>query len=147
MADIFSKKKRSQIMASISGKETKPEISVRSFLFKQGFRFRKNVKTLSGKPDIVLPKYQTAILIHGCFWHRHNNCSKASKPTSNIKFWETKIQNNVERDKRVKRELSKLQWRVITIWECELKNKNVFDKTMSKLVKKIKQPSHKKIHS
>lgn len=134
-------------MASISRKETKPEVVVRSFLFKQGFRFRKNVKSLSGKPDIVLRKYQTVILIHGCFWHGHKNCSKASKPTSNIKFWETKIRNNVERDKRVKRELCKSQWRVITIWECELKNKKVFDKAMNKLVEKIKKPMHKKIHS
>ena len=144
MADIFSKKKRSQIMASISGKETKPEISVRRFLFKQGFRFRKNVKTLSGKPDIVLPKYQVAIFINGCFWHGHNNCGKAAKPASNTKFWEAKIRNNVERDKRVKRELSKAHWRVITIWECKLKTEKIFDRTMNKLVEKINSQRTKK---
>lgn len=139
MADIFSKKKRSQIMASISSKETKPEISVSSFLFKQGLRFRKNVKSLPGKPDIVLPKYHVAVLIHGCFWHGHSNCKKASKPTSNIKFWETKIKNNIQRDKKVKRELNELKWRVITVWECKLKNKKTFDKTMKTLVEKLKK--------
>ncbi len=138
MVDIFTKKKRSQIMASISGKETKPEISVRSFLFKQGYRFRKNVKTLPGKPDIVLPKYKTVILIHGCFWHGHNNCGKASRPTSNIDFWESKIQNNIDRDEIVENELKKLGWIVIKIWECELKNKKIFDRTMNKLTTKLK---------
>lgn len=125
-------------MASISGKETKPEISVRSFLFRQGFRFRKNVKTLSGRPDIVLPKYQTVIFIHGCFWHGHKNCSKATKPTSNIEFWESKIQGNIDRDKRVKTELRKSGWKVITVWQCELKNKKAFEKTMNKLTAELK---------
>src|SRR5260221_6127617 len=80
MADIFTKKKRSQIMASISGKDTKPEILVRSFLFRQGFRFRKNMKALPGKPDIVLPKYETIIFVHCCFWHGHT-CKRATLPT------------------------------------------------------------------
>ncbi len=137
MADIFSRKKRSQIMALISGKETKPEISVRSFLFNQGFRYRKNVKSLPGKPDIVLPKHQTIVFVHGCFWHGHVNCKKATKPTSNVKFWNTKIQGNVERDERVKHELRKSGWKVITIWECKLKSKNSFDKTLNKLAAKI----------
>lgn len=136
MADIFTKKKRSQLMASISGKETKPEISVRSFLFKQGFRFRKNVKTLSGKPDIVLPKYETVIFIHGCFWHGHN-CKRATMPTSNIEFWKTKIQNNIDRDKRVKKELRKSGWKIITVWDCNLKNNKSFDNSMKKLCSKL----------
>lgn len=137
MADIFTNKKRSQIMASISGTETKDEISVRSSLFKHGFRFRKNVKTLSGKPDIVLPKYATLIFVHGCFWHGHN-CNRALKPTSNVEFWQTKIQNNIDRDTRVRNELKKDGWKIITIWGCELRNKAVFDMTMKKVVAKIK---------
>lgn len=124
-------------MASISGKETKPEIAVRSSLFKEGFRFRKNVKTLSGKPDIVLPKYETVIFVHGCFWHGHT-CNRAAKPTSNVEFWKTKIQNNIDRDKRVKNELRKAGWRIFTVWDCELKNKKLFDKTMKKIIVKLK---------
>lgn len=127
-------------MASISGKETKPEISVRSFLFRQGFRFRKNVKTLPGKPDIVLPKYKTVIFIHGCFWHGHN-CKKAARPISNTEFWNTKIQGNMDRDKRVKSELKKLRWNVLTIWDCELKNKERFNGTMKNLVAELNKAS------
>ncbi len=137
MADIFTKKKRSQIMALISGKETKPEIAVRSFLFRQGFRFRKNVKSLPGTPDIVLPKYLTIIFVHGCFWHGHN-CKRAARPTSNFEFWNSKIQNNIDRDKRVKKELRKLGWKVIIIWECGLNNKKNFEKSMSRLVLQIR---------
>lgn len=123
-------------MASVSGKETKPEIAVRSFLFRQGFRFRKNVKTLPGKPDIVLAKYKTVIFIHGCFWHGHT-CKKAARPTSNTEFWNAKIQGNMERDKRVKSELKKSGWKVLTVWDCELKNKERFGDTMKKLVTKL----------
>lgn len=136
MADIFTKRKRSQIMASISGKETKPEISVRSFLFRQGFRFRKNVKTLIGKPDIVLPKHRTIIFIHGCFWHGHN-CMRGTKPTSNIEFWNSKIQGNIDRDKKTISQLKKNSWRVLTIWDCDLKNKERFDSSMKKLIGKL----------
>jgi DNA mismatch endonuclease, patch repair protein len=135
--DIFSKKKRSRIMASISGKETKPEIAVRSYLFKQGFRFRKNVASLPGKPDIVLPKYLTVVLIHGCFWHGHKNCKKAALPTSNTSFWQTKIAANVARDKKVDKALKALNWRVITVWQCQLANKVKFEKTMNKLIARI----------
>jgi DNA mismatch endonuclease (patch repair protein) len=138
MADIYSKQKRSLIMASISGKETKPEISVRKYLFKQGYRYRKNVKLLPGKPDIVLPKLKTIILIHGCYWHGHNNCKKAAKPTSNTDFWVEKIGKNVQRDKKVKRELKYLGWKVITIWECQLKNKKLFDDRMKRLITQLK---------
>lgn len=137
MADIYTKEKRSQIMASISGENTKPEILVRSSLFKEGFRFRKNVKTLLGKPDIVLPKYKTVIFIHGCFWHGHS-CKRASYPSSNVEFWKKKIQNNIVRDKRVKNELRKEGWKILTIWNCELKNKKVFVNTMKKLIIKLR---------
>jgi len=137
MPDIYSKSKRSEIMSNISGKETKPETMVRKFLFANGFRFRKNVKDLSGKPDIVLPKYKTIIFIHGCFWHGHT-CKRGTLPETNIEFWKTKIGGNVERDKRNITELEKSDWKVIIIWQCEIKNIELQNERLSKLLLEIK---------
>jgi DNA mismatch endonuclease (patch repair protein) len=122
--DIFSKSKRSEIMAKVSGKDTKPEILVRKFLFSKGFRYRKNVKELPGKPDIVLPKYKAIIFIHGCFWHGHENCEAAELPTSNVEYWKKKVSSNKARDFQHIQQLQILGWNIITIWECELKVKN-----------------------
>lgn len=133
MADIFTKKKRSEVMGAVSGKETKPEILVRKYLFKEGFRFRKNLKTLPGSPDIVLAKYRTVIFVHGCFWHGHRDCRKATIPKTNTEFWRSKINTNIERDSRVITELKKSRWRVITIWGCKLTKSNELDKTMNKV--------------
>jgi DNA mismatch endonuclease (patch repair protein) len=138
MSDIFSKRKRSDIMSHISGKETKPEILVRKFLFASGFRFRKNVKDLPGKPDIVLPKYKTVIFIHGCFWHGHT-CKRGALPTTNVEFWKTKICGNVERDKRNTLELEKCDWKIIVIWQCEIKNIELRNKRLAKLVSEISE--------
>ena len=138
MADFLSKKKRSQLMARISGKETEPEILVRKYLFSKGFRFRKNDKRYPGTPDIVLPKYDTAIFVHGCFWHGHS-CRAGRLPSSNKKYWTAKIAENRARDKKKKRLLRKDGWKVIEIWQCKLKNKKRFSETMSKLVKAIKK--------
>ncbi|NJK85261.1 MAG: DNA mismatch endonuclease Vsr [Bacteroidales bacterium] len=121
MADIYSSKKRSEIMSKISGKETKPEILVRKFLFSQGFRFRKNVKELPGKPDIVLPKYKTIIFIHGCFWHGHD-CIAGKLPETRREFWEKKISDNKKRDLINMKLLQKMGWDIIVIWKCELRN-------------------------
>jgi DNA mismatch endonuclease (patch repair protein) len=137
MADIFTKKKRSQIMASIRSSETKPEIAVRKFLFSQGFRYRKNVKGLPGSPDIVLPKYKTVIFVHGCFWHGHKNCEAASTPKSNSDYWKNKIDRNIQRDIKNKRELRKLGWRVITVWECTLRNKKTSVDRLNKLAETL----------
>lgn len=123
MSDIFSSQKRSDIMSKIGGKNTKPEILVRKFLFSRGFRYRINVKTLPGKPDIVLPKYKTVIFINGCFWHGHN-CKKGKLPSSNIDFWKEKISNNKSRDDKNSDLLAKLGWKVIIIWQCEISNIN-----------------------
>ena len=142
MSDIFSKQKRSEIMSKISGKETKPEIQVRKFLFANGFRYRKNDKRYPGKPDIVLPKYKTAIFIHGCFWHGHD-CPAGKLPETRKDFWENKINGNVERDKRNKEELEKLGWRVITIWQCELKNKGIREKTLNELLNTLHNNGYK----
>jgi len=132
MTDIYSKQKRSKIMSKISGKESKPEILVRKFLFTNGFRYRKNDKRYPGKPDIVLPRYKTVIFIHGCFWHGHN-CKAGKLPETRKEFWEEKIKGNIERDKRNKSELEKLGWNVIIIWQCELKNNEIKTKTLDKL--------------
>jgi len=136
MTDIISKKKRSQLMAKITGKETEPEILVRKYLFSKGFRFRKNDKRYPGTPDIVLPKYDTAIFVHGCFWHGHS-CRAGRLPSSNKKYWNVKIAENRVRDKKKKRLLRKDGWKVIEIWQCKLKNKKLFDKTMEKVISSI----------
>ncbi|MBI4687292.1 MAG: DNA mismatch endonuclease Vsr [Nitrospirae bacterium] len=136
MVDIFSKNKRSAIMAKIRGDETQPEIVVRKFLFSKGFRFRKNVKTLPGKPDIVLPKYKTVIFIHGCFWHKHKNCKKAQLPETRKEFWEKKISGNVERDKKNIRQLKKTGWQVIVLWQCRL-GKKQSDRWQKSLIEKL----------
>lgn len=134
---MFSKSKRSEIMSKISGKETKPEILVRKYLFAKGFRFRKNAKELPGRPDIVLPKYKTVIFVHGCFWHGHKDCRKAVLPSTNTKFWKEKISKTVERDKTKTRELKKNGWNVLTVWQCELKNKAKREDSLSDLSKII----------
>jgi len=138
MTDIYSKQKRSEIMSKISGKETKPEILVRKFLFANGFRFRKNDKKLPGKPDIVLPKYKIVIFVHGCFWHGHKGCSKAIKPSTNKDFWNAKIEKNRIRDKKVQETLKEIGWKVIVIWECQLRNQELLKQTLSKVINRIK---------
>jgi DNA mismatch endonuclease (patch repair protein) len=138
LTDIYSKRKRSQIMSKISGHETKPEILIRKYLFSLGFRFRKNVKSLPGKPDIVLPKYKTVIFVHGCFWHGHMECKASTLPTTNVRFWKDKIKGNIDRDLRNKKKLKKLGWKVIIIWQCKLKNLIIREKTLAKLAGQIK---------
>lgn len=133
MSDIFTKEKRSEIMSKISVKETKPEILVRKFLFENGFRYRKNDKRYPGKPDILLPKYKTIIFINGCFWHGHN-CPAGKLPETRKEFWEEKINGNIKRDRKNKTELEKQDWKIITIWQCELKNKTVREKTFNELL-------------
>ena len=131
MADRVSKEQRSLNMSHIHGADTSLEIRVRKDLFKRGFRFRKNVKKLPGKPDLFLKKYNTAIFVNGCYWHRHKNCKYASVPKTNVEFWNSKFDRNVVNDKRVIRELRKKGYHVITIWECKLKKD--FDKEMRRV--------------
>lgn len=122
MADTVSKEKRSEIMSHVTGKETKPEIIVRKYLFARGLRYRKNVKRLPGTPDIVFPKYKTAVFVNGCFWHGHKRCKYSHLPSTNFEYWEKKIADNIERDERKKRELEGLGYRVLIIWQCQLKS-------------------------
>ena len=136
MADIYSKSKRSEIMSNISGKETKPEILVRKYLFSKGFRFRKNVNELPGKPDIVLPKFGVVILVHGCFWHGHS-CKKGKLPSSNVQFWKNKISQNINRDVIVIKRLNDLGWRVFVLWQCEMRNKLDREVRLNQLIEDI----------
>ena len=110
-------------MSHVRGKDIKPEVMVRQFLFAQGFRYRLYRKDLPGKPDIVLPKYRTVIFINGCFWHGHTGCKYATIPEANHDFWLAKISGNIERDKSNYAKLFELGWKVIEIWQCELKPK------------------------
>ena len=118
--DSLTPERRSWNMSRIRGKDTRPEILVRSLLHSLGYRFRLNRKDVPGKPDIVLPKYKTAIYVHGCFWHRHEKCRLAYTPKSNLDFWSKKFARNLERDAEVAAKLKSDGWNQITIWECEL---------------------------
>lgn len=135
--DNHSKETRSYNMSRIGSTNTKPEETVRKFLFSNGLRYRKNDKRYVGKPDIVLPKYRTIIFVNGCFWHGHENCKYFAMPKSNTDYWENKIKRNIERDKKNISFLESQGWRVIVVWECELK-KNKRQATLETLLKKIK---------
>jgi len=117
--DFVSKEKRSNIMRGVKGKNTRPELLVRSILHKAGYRFRLHRKDLPGKPDIALPKYETVIFVHGCFWHQHKQCPDGRIPSSNTKFWKNKFAANRRRDKLALEALKALGWRVIVVWGCE----------------------------
>ncbi|RSN81530.1 DNA mismatch endonuclease Vsr [Acinetobacter baumannii] len=121
MVDIVDSATRSRMMANIKGKNTKPELLIRSLLHAQGFRFRIHRKDLPGKPDIVLPKYKAIIFIHGCFWHGHENCRLFKLPASRTEFWEAKICKNQKNDLAAKELLLKDGWRICTIWECAIR--------------------------
>lgn len=135
MIDVVDKQTRSRMMSGIKGKNTRPELVVREALFKRGFRFKLHDRNLPGKPDLVLPKYNAVIFIHGCFWHRHN-CHLFKWPSTRPQFWKTKINRNVEVDKRNYNQLKREGWWVLTIWECALKGRTkrsldeVIDKTV-----------------
>ena len=139
MADILSKTQRSYNMSRIRGKNTKPEILVRKGLHACGFRFRLHNKKLPGSPDIVLPKYGVAIMVNGCFWHGHKGCRYATKPKSNVEFWETKIARNRHRDEVTEAHLQALGWHVITIWECEIKGASSAASRLDALSEEIRE--------
>ena len=130
--DKLSKQRRSWVMSRVKGKNTEPEKRVRLWLYRQGYRYRKNVSTLPGKPDIVFRKYRAVVDVRGCFWHRHANCKIATMPQSNSKFWWKKFNANMGRDIENERKLKALGWIVIVVWECELEAG--FEKTMQRIV-------------
>ena len=132
--DSLTKEKRSWNMSRIRSNDTTPELVVRSFLFRQGFRFRLHVKNLPGHPDIVLPKYRTVVEVRGCFWHRHPGCRQATTPSTNAEFWQEKFKRNVDRDRNTEKKLKELGWNLIVVWECELK-KDGFLETLPDKIK------------
>ena len=136
MVDKFTKETRSYVMSQIKGKDTKPEIIVRKYLFSKGLRFRKNDKRYPGSPDIVLPKYKTIVFVHGCFCHLHEGCKYAVMPKSNIEYWEHHLYRNKERDKQNQEKLEEMGWNVIIVWECQLK-KDKREQTLGKLYEQI----------
>ena len=132
MTDTQSADQRRANMAAIHGKDTKPEMVVRRWLWRHGFRYRLNYRWLPGKPDLVLRKYRTCIFVNGCFWHGHEGCKYYTVPKTNTEFWVNKVKRNQERDKKVRDELALMGWRTITIWECDLKPSNR-EKTLTSL--------------
>lgn len=119
--DVHDSKTRSYNMSCIKGKRTKPEEIVARYLFSQGFRYRRNVRSLPGTPDIVLKKYNTVIFVNGCFWHMHENCRYSVMPENHKEFWAEKLLKNKERDEKKKRQLEQMGWNIIVVWECQLK--------------------------
>lgn len=122
MADTITKEKRSKNMAAIRSKDTKPEVYIRKLLFSRGFRYRKNSKKVFGHPDIYMTKYNLAVFVNGCFWHRHKDCRFAYMPKSRIEFWEKKFLDNINRDIRVRNQLEADSVRCLIIWECTIKH-------------------------
>jgi DNA mismatch endonuclease (patch repair protein) len=136
MADTLTPEKRSWIMSRVKSKSTSIEVKVCKYLYSQGFRYRKNVANLAGKPDIVLGKYHTVIFIHGCFWHRHTGCKDATTPKTNTEFWLRKFTTNIENDKKHLEALQKQGWNIIVLWECEI-NGN-FDQIMQNVISTLR---------
>ncbi|NQT72248.1 MAG: DNA mismatch endonuclease Vsr [Chloroflexi bacterium] len=136
--DIFAVEKRSEIMSRVKSKNTGLELKVRSGLHRIGYRFRIHRNDLPGTPDIVLPKYHTVIFVHGCFWHQHPGCKKATRPKQNPDFWEEKLSRNMERDRQAERDLKFLGWNVLTVWECEI-NSKYFSNKMTEVSRQINE--------
>ena len=122
MTDIFTKDERSRIMSKIGGKDSAIEMRIRRLLFSLGYRYRLHVAALPGKPDIVFPGRRKAIFVHGCFWHGHEGCKRATVPEQNAEFWQRKIDRNVERDETVRKQMSEAGWNVLIIWGCEVRS-------------------------
>ena len=141
MTDIMTSEQRSRCMAAVKGKDTKPELIVRKYLFSRGLRYRVNNRKLPGSPDIVLKKYKTVVFIDGCFWHGHEDCKYFRLPKSNVKFWKEKIERNIERDARNEADLKALGWRVIRVWECEIKTVSSRKDYLESLYESIVKPT------
>ena len=132
MVDDRSVEARSRGMAAVQNKNTKPEIAVRRVLHRMGYRFRLHVRDLPGNPDVVLPRHKVCIFVHGCFWHQHSGCSRATVPSSNTEFWRSKFEKNVARDSFVQSELKRLGWRVCVVWTCLVKDEVKLEKILRK---------------
>lgn len=137
MTDVFDERKRSEIMSRIRSTDTKPELVVRRLLFASGFRYRLHDKRLPGRPDVVLPRWRTVVLVHGCFWHSHQGCSRSATPSRNHEFWVEKLKGNKARDELVCRRLQELGWRVLVVWECACR-KGLHDRLQGRMEEFIK---------
>ena len=137
MADIMTPEQRHRCMAAVKGKDTKPEMIVRRYLHSLGYRYGLHNKKLPGSPDLVIRKYKTVIFIHGCFWHGHEGCKYSRLPKTNESFWKEKISVNRKRDEQSKEQLEKSGWTVLTVWECDLKNRELREKTLENLREKL----------
>ncbi len=140
MPEENERERRSRNMAAIKGKNTKPEMIVRKYLFSRGLRYRINVSKLPGKPDIVFPKYKTVVFVNGCFWHGHEGCKYSHLPKSNVEFWERKIRHNKARDLSNTTVLQIMGWRVISVWECDLKTAKSRHTLLENLYNEIVSP-------
>ena len=136
MTDIFDRRKRSEIMSRIRGRDTEPEMVVRRIAHGLGFRFRLHRKDLPGSPDLVFPRHRAVIMVHGCFWHRHPGCKYATCPKTRIRFWEDKFAGNVVRDQRNEEALHERGWRVMVIWECETRDRKAVATRIEELLGK-----------
>lgn len=135
MADHISPEQRSRNMSLVKGRDTKPELLVRSIVHRLGYRFRLHGKKLPGRPDIVLPRHRKVIFVHGCFWHGHAGCPRAARPTSNVKFWNKKIDSNIRRDSAAQRELTALGWEYLVIWQCEMRDSEALTEKLDLFLK------------
>lgn len=135
MADVFSREQRSAIMRGVGRRNTAPEVLVRRMLHKAGYRFRLERTDLPGKPDIVLPKYRSAIFVHGCFWHGHEGCRRAGLPITNHDFWKNKIEGNKRRDEAAIKALAELGWSSLVVWQCETRDKEALWERLSQFLK------------
>jgi len=136
MADVYTKTKRSQVMARVRNKRTAAEDEVARLLRELNVRYRRNVKSLVGEPDLVIPSAKTAIFVHGCFWHNHKNCPRGKLPDTNRRFWKDKIEGNRRRDARVARALRGAGWRVITVWQCQLRDRGRVSRRLKRMLRR-----------
>jgi DNA mismatch endonuclease (patch repair protein) len=134
VVDKFTKAKRSQIMSKIRGVDTNPERLVRSILHKMGYRFRLYNRQLPGNPDIVLSRHHKVVFIHGCFWHGHKGCRRAKRPSTNVRFWNKKIDSNMKRDQSVKQKLRRRGWRVLIVWQCHTRDKQALERRLERFM-------------
>lgn len=134
MPDIFSKEQRSKIMSRVSGKNTKIEMEIRHIIYKMGYRYRLHVRNLPGCPDIVMPKHKKVIFVNGCFWHGHLGCGRSKRPSTNTVFWNRKIESNISRDKIITKKLKEAGWDVLVIWQCQIRDKELVEKTLRSFI-------------
>lgn len=137
--DIRSIEARSRNMARVRSQNTRPEVHVRSLLHRLGYRFRLHSSVLPGRPDIVLPKYHIAILVHGCFWHQHQGCKRSSRPATRVEFWNKKLDGNVARDERTRQLLMEQGWKVLVVWECEIGNREQLASKLRSAIESLSQ--------